>query len=261
MADDPKAAPSEQKTVPYDRFKEVNDAKKTADAEKLRAQKDADYWKEQAQKKTEIAEPKPEPKTIYTKEQLEKLVTENKMTSQEAQSILDDQFLQRTTEAAADTARQTVREEIQATKMSTQFDQFRETHPEAWQPGSEKYERVKGRYAELVADGMPKTEATELVALKIEFGAPKPPRIVPPETTFQGGVGDANLYESEPVERSDGIPAKLAETMTSRQKAWYSDLVARDQYTWKDVEAEMEYSDPAKAKKADMLFGKPKKRA
>jgi len=251
MSDEPKA-PSEAKTVPYDRFKEVNDDKKASLAREARLQQEVDTLKVQ-NKGGQEAPPQ-------TREELQQLVTDGKMTQQAAQDIIDQQFFDKTQKAAADAAVAAVQQNSQEERMKAKFAAYEKAHPEAWQAGSDKANQVKTRYNELVADGLPANEATELTALKMEFGSPQSPRAIKPETQFQHGGGDSGVYSQDDIPRGDGIPAGLAEKMTPRQTTWYKNLVALGDYDWDKVEKELEYNNPERAKKYDMMFGKPKRR-
>ena len=249
--------PQDQETVPYERLQETIADKNTANADKIRAQQTSDYWKSIAEKNQ--AKPQDVAK-VWTKPELETKVTANEMSKDDAQAILDEQFLANVKKEAKEGALEAVRAENFDTRQTDKFKAYQELHPDAFKMGSDQHTNLKTKFDELVANGLPSTKATELVALEITLGSSDIPKQV--ETpSMSSGVGDSGLYGDESVASSDGIPAKVAELLTPRLKVYYKDKVDQGYYTWDQVAKEAGYINQDSARKHDLMHGSKRKRS
>jgi len=250
MTDETKAA-SEPKTVPYDRFKQVNDEKNLSKAAETQARAEATQTREENLRlQKELSAKTTVAPARVTHESVQKEVDDGRLTKEQGQDLLDKQFREDTAESARVAAREAVTQVNFEERQELGFRKYKTAHPDLAAPGSEKMQKVTTEYNRLVANGSPPTKATELIALELTLGPAETIKQVETPTFQGGGVS----YEEEADQ--GGIPADVAKMMTPREKSFYAPQVKDGDYTWKEVGEELKHSNRTVAQRANMIHGK-----
>ena len=187
-----------------------------------------------------------------TREELRALVENGRITQDAMDAELDKQRdvkLEQLVEArvAEKTAEaQTNRDQ------GEKFAAYVENYPDLDVPGSKDRVRHNRRYAELTAQGMPTSPATELLALELEFGKPDKPKPVTRETRdTDEGLSGAGEPSDDLGDESTKAEAKAKEMFTPAQRAHYEKRIGQGHYNgWSDPQLQKEARRAAKIRKA-----------
>lgn len=166
-------------------------------------------------KKEETAE------RIYTFAETRKLVEDGKLTEDERMEYhMRVQALE-----TEQRTKKTLAETQAAAKVKAQLSQYREAIPAILERGTEERKLAEKVFAELIEEGHPKTEATELAAYRIAFGREPKPKTEVRETTAQRqrSVESAGTSSGRRAERGataasglpSWLPSELAAEFTS----------------------------------------------
>ena len=180
----------------------------------------------------------------YTRKELNAAVEAGQISRDQADEVWDTQVRTEATEVAARTAREVVVGNATKERIDADLASYKRLKPEIMERGSETREQVQEEYNYLTARGAPKTEATELAAIRAILGpleklekASTARRAS--ESEQQGGGSGA------PKGGSGGGQKQLHEHLSAENKAFYESGIKSGRYKdWAAVNAELKYASP-----------------
>jgi hypothetical protein len=146
-----------EEAVPYARFKEVNDKVQQEREARIRAEERA-----KALESTKV----PEAQKIYTRQELRQMVTESKISQDQMDEYMEAKL-------RAELQQDVVKvgnERERSTKVLQEIARYKSHVPDIAKDGTEDRIKVEKEFQYLVAHGQPKSESTELAALRAVYG-------------------------------------------------------------------------------------------
>jgi hypothetical protein len=246
-------------TVPFNRFKEVNDKMKAGDEENvsLRAQ----IAELQAGKGTVGIAPEPprqaDPQTppkVYSRAELENAVKAGTITEVDANTLWDQQQADNIANQVKDTVAKTITLTTQQDDTSAKIKRYMAARPDAAIDGTQDRVAVAGKFTELVKRGYEGIkgkggEKTELLALEMAFGP------IDALEAANGGSHERDTHqETGGAGGGDGSgdDANIPKDITAKQKNFYAAQINKGIYAdWAEVEEELKHQDGDLAKRSN----------
>lgn len=248
--DNAEGAATGDQTVPFTRFKQVNDDKKSLETENasLKAQLAKKSGDEGSVGLSGEA-PKPaadqnQPVT-YTRAQLSTAVEKGTITEAEANQIFDNQTQLQTASAVENLVETTMAKTDQQKRTSAKIARYTAVKPEVAMENTDIKRKVASKFAELVLDGHASVKGqggrrTELLALELTLG-----NIDTLEAANKGtqdrdthqDVGGSGSGDGD--DALDGAPKDL----TAKQKAFYGPKIGTIYKDWDEVKDELKFEN------------------
>jgi hypothetical protein len=217
---DPESPPGKkhEETVPYVRFEQANEEAKREREARIRAEERA-----RTLEATKVPE-KPESK-IYTRQELRQMVTENKISQDQMDEYMEAKL-------RAELQQDVVKvgnERERSTKVLQEIARYKSHIPDIAKDGTEDRIKVEKEFQYLVAHGQPKSESTELAALRAVYGPVEKlekKRVLDERESFQD-VGNGSKPEDKGNSPFKNLP--------QRYKDHYEKQIAKGIYKgWDD---------------------------
>lgn len=183
-------------------------------------------------------------KPRYSLEQLQDAVDAGQINQKEMWRIWEQQNDERIAEAAAAKAREVVSESAVVNRVQSKRQAYSRLVPGWNTPGTEANRKAESAFLELLADGLPHTAATEVLALELAFGkldvlerATRSEDLTQQERTVSAEVSNAGAVKSA----SNG-KVNWKKLVTPDELAAYRHQVEEGERTWEDVEKEVLWS-------------------
>lgn len=231
----------------HPRFREVIQEKNTYKSQlelereaRIRAEAERDAARQAGQNQAQPQARKPR----YTLEQLQDAVDAAQISQKEMWRIWEQQNDERITEAAATKAREVFNESATVSRIQTKRNAYSRLVPGWNVRGTEANRKAESAFLELLADGLPRTEATEALALERAFGSldtlersTRSEDITQQERPVSNEGGS-----SSGVKPSNGVKGDVLKYLSAAERASYDLLVRQNRMTWDEVREQVEWS-------------------
>ena len=192
-------------------------------------------------------EPRAGEEPVYTWDQLQAAVTENKITEAVAQQMWADQNRRLTVKEATDTVVNRLTAQTTATKVEAEIARYRDMVPAVMDPASEQRQRVVREFRRLVSDlGYDdKDLRTELVALQGAFGPidALAKMVKKPKSEGHRDVShdDPGPADDEKDQDKDNSPPS---SLSAEERRYYENAIRQRVYkNWGQVRAELKFAN------------------
>lgn len=231
----------------HPRFREVIQEKNTYKSQlevereaRIRAEAERDAARQNSQN---LAQPQTR-KVRYSLEQLQDAVDAAQISQKEMWRIWEQQNDERITEAATVKAREVFNESATVNRIQARRNAYGRLVPGWNTPGTEANRKAESAFLELLADGLPRTAATEVLALERAFGAI--------DTLERSNRSDDITQQERPVSNeggssggvrpSNGVKGDVLKYLSVAERASYDMLVRQNRMTWDEVREQVEWS-------------------
>lgn len=186
----------------------------------------------------------PARKTRYSLEQLQDAVDAGQINQKEMWRIWEQQNDERIAEAAAAKAREVFSESAVVNRVQSKRQAYSRLVPGWNTPGTEANRKAEVAFFDLLADGLPRTAATEVLALERAFGAldvlertNRSEDLTQQERTISAEVGNASA-----VKPTGNGKVDWKKLIAPDEMAVYRRQVEAGETTWEEVEKEVLWS-------------------
>lgn len=183
-------------------------------------------------------------KPRYTLEQLQDAVDAAQISQKEMWRIWEQQNDERITEAATIKAREVFNEAATVNRIQGKRNAYGRLVPGWNTPGTEANRKAESAFLDLLADGLPRTAATEVLALERAFGSidtlarsTRSEDITQQERPVSNEGGSSNG-----VKPSNGVKGDVLKYLSAAERASYDLLVNQKRMTWEEVREQVEWS-------------------
>ena len=239
---------SGENRIPMSRVNEMIAAKVTQAVAEVRAEIGPLLAELKALKE---AKPADKPAQQFTKAQLAVFVEEGKLTQDAADTVWENQIVERATRKAVEGARIVVETGEKQRTVAQQMAEFQTLIPDAWEEGTPEREQVRKAYKRLTGSGLTGTrEQLELAAMIATFGDPADIRKARghgrngPADSFEDSGDSGGRRRKGEGDDADGAPKGL----TQAQRTHYEKGIAAGRYKgWTDVREELKFATAKRA--------------
>lgn len=222
-----------EETVPFVRFKEVNDQAQREKEARIRAE-------EQLRAERSKVETKSVETKTYTRQELRKMVTDESISQDQMDEYLEAKLRN---ELQQDVMRNGT-ERDRTTRVTSEISRYKSLVPDVLKEGTDDRTKVSEEYQHLLGIGQPATIGTELAALRSVFGPveklEKRKLAGSERETFQ----DVGNGDRKPA---DGNTSGAPKNLPPRYKQYYEGMIAKGHYSgWDDpkIKKELDRAKP-----------------
>ncbi len=176
---------------------------------------------------------------VYTRAELNALVKDEKISSDQADTIWEKQLEEKFERRLDEKLNAALNSSNAETRVTTELNQYRELVDDLDKVGSENRNKVEQEYRYLVGIGQPYSVATELAAVRTVFGPVEKLR------KAKASLSMESHQETGGGKTGTGKTPEFQDTLTARRKEHYQKMIDDGMYkNWDEVKEELKYADP-----------------